>query len=67
MKKVPPSTYPNSHDYRWRIVTDPGMKVQLLFAFFKTQEEFDFVFVSILSKCFYREFLFITKQGSAIC
>jgi cubilin len=43
-----PSTYPNSHDYRWHIVTEPGTKVQLLFAFFKTQEGFDFVFVSFL-------------------
>nr|CAH0102785.1 unnamed protein product [Daphnia galeata] len=39
-----PSTYPNSHDYRWHIVTEPGTKVQLLFAFFKTQEGFDFVY-----------------------
>jgi cubilin len=41
-----PSTYPNSHDYRWHIVTEPGTKVQMVFAFFKTQEGFDFVFVS---------------------
>jgi cubilin len=40
-----PAAYPNSYDYRWNIITSPGTKIQLLFAFFKTQEMFDFVLV----------------------
>ncbi|XP_046654239.1 uncharacterized protein LOC124345136 isoform X4 [Daphnia pulicaria] len=38
-----PAAYPNSYDYRWNIVTSPGTKIRLLFAFFKTQEKFDSV------------------------
>jgi hypothetical protein len=50
-----PAAYPNSHDYRWNIVTSPGTKIRLLFAFFKTQEKFDFVTVRELSCVFYNE------------
>ncbi len=50
-----PAAYPNSYDYRWNIVTSPGTKIRLLFAFFKTQEKFDFVTVRELSCVFYNE------------
>nr|CAH0107914.1 unnamed protein product [Daphnia galeata] len=41
----PASSYPNSSDYRWKIVTNPKTSIRLLFAFFETQEKFDFVSV----------------------
>ena len=44
----PVSSYPNSSDYRWKIVTQPNTSIRLLFAFFETQEKFDFVSVSNL-------------------
>ena len=44
----PASSYPNSSDYRWKIVTNPKTSIRLLFAFFETQEKFDFVSVSNL-------------------
>nr|CAH0109679.1 unnamed protein product [Daphnia galeata] len=40
-----PASYPNSSDYRWKIVTQPNTSIRLLFAFFETQEKFDFVSV----------------------
>jgi hypothetical protein len=48
-----PAAYPNSYDYRWNIITSPGTKIQLLFAFFKTQEMFDFVQVRELRFFFF--------------
>ena len=40
-----PASYSNSSDYRWKIVTKPNTSIRLLFAFFETQEKFDFVSV----------------------
>lgn len=42
-----PILYPNSIDCRWSIKVEPGSKVRLLFAFFETQTNADFLFVSI--------------------
>jgi hypothetical protein len=42
-----PAAYPDSSDYRWKIVTEPGTIIRLLFALFETQEKFDYVFVRI--------------------
>jgi CUB/sushi domain-containing protein len=41
----PASSYPNSSDYRWKIVTQPNTSIRLQFALFETQEKFDFVSV----------------------
>lgn len=41
----PASSYPNSSDYRWKIVTNPNTSIRLLFVLFETQEKFDFVSV----------------------
>ncbi|XP_046458934.1 uncharacterized protein LOC124205536 [Daphnia pulex] len=40
-----PAAYPNSSDFRWKIVTEPGTSIRLLFALFETQEKFDYIFV----------------------
>jgi hypothetical protein len=34
-----PAAYPDSSDYRWKIVTEPGTSIRLLFALFETQEK----------------------------
>jgi len=43
-----PAAYPDSSDYRWKIFTEPGTSVRLLFALFETQDKFDYVFVRSL-------------------
>ncbi|EFX60799.1 hypothetical protein DAPPUDRAFT_70566, partial [Daphnia pulex] len=40
-----PAAYPDSSDFLWKIVTEPGTSIRLLFALFETQEKFDYVFV----------------------
>jgi hypothetical protein len=47
-----PAAYPDSSDYRWKIVTEPGTIIRLLFALFETQEKFDYVFVRIAFRFF---------------
>jgi hypothetical protein len=47
-----PAAYPNSSDFRWKIVTEPGTSIRLLFALFETQEKFDYVFVRIAFRFF---------------
>jgi hypothetical protein len=42
-----PAAYPDSSDFRWKILTEPGTSIRLLFALFETQEKFDYVFVRI--------------------
>ncbi|EFX67783.1 hypothetical protein DAPPUDRAFT_17599, partial [Daphnia pulex] len=38
-----PAAYPDSADFRWKIVMEPGTSIRLLFALFETQEKFDYV------------------------
>jgi hypothetical protein len=41
----PVQVYPDLSDCRWSITVKPGAKVRLLFAYFKTQAEMDFLYV----------------------
>jgi hypothetical protein len=53
-----PLAYPSSSDFRWKIVTEPGTIIRLLFALFETQEKFDYVFVRITFRFFKKKIYF---------
>ena len=52
------AVYPKSSDYHWTIKTAPGTFIRLLFAFFQTQENRDFVYVT-----FYFIYICTTFRG----